>query len=58
MSVDKDDPEAVAMLAIEQIVGSLESLAETQKSMCDIAQELLRELKRQRKGPAGPSRRD
>lgn len=56
--VDKEDPDAAATLAVEQIVASLNSMAATQKALCDIAQELLKEMKRRRKGPGGPSRRD
>jgi len=53
-AVDKDDPEAVAALAVEQIVGSLQSLAETQLAMCDILKDLLRELKRHRVKSGAP----
>lgn len=47
MSVDKDDE---AMIAIEQIILSLNSMAATQKTMCEIAQALLFELSNGQQG--------
>jgi hypothetical protein len=46
-SVDRDDE---AMLAIEQIVTSLNSMAETQKALCEIVQALLFELSNGQQG--------
>lgn len=51
MSVrDKPNPDEVALLAIDQVVTSLNSLAETQQSMCEIVQALLYELSNGQQG--------
>lgn len=44
--MDKPPADEVALQAIEQIIASLDSMAETQRNMCDIAQELLKEFQR------------
>jgi uncharacterized protein YejL (UPF0352 family) len=51
LSVNKHKTEEeVALIAIDQIVTSLNSLAETQKAMCQIVQGLLFELSNGQQG--------
>ena len=47
---DKPNPDEVALLAIDQIISSLNSMAATQRAMCDIAQALLFELSNGKQG--------
>ena len=47
MSADKDSEE-IALLAIESLMGSLNSIAETQKAMLELLDDLVKEMKRGR----------
>lgn len=43
--MNPNDPEDVALLAVQRIVEALDSMASSQRNLCDLAQLVLAELK-------------